>query len=47
MIVAASEPGSDVAGIATLLIRFSEAVHQKRPGAVAEVFSVIPVAGGS
>jgi len=40
MIVAASEPGSDVAGIAALLIRFSDAVDQRRPGDVAELFSI-------
>src|ERR1700730_7802022 len=40
MIVAASEDGSDVAGIAALLIRFSDAVDQRRPADVAELFSL-------
>jgi hypothetical protein len=40
MIVAASEPGADVAGIASLLIRFSDAVDQRRPADVAELFSI-------
>ena len=40
MIVAASEPGSDVAGIASLLIRFSDAVDQRRPADVAALFSI-------
>ena len=40
MIAAASEPGADVAGIASLLIRFSDAVDQRRPADVAELFSI-------
>lgn len=40
MIVAASEPGADVAGIAALLIRFSDAVDQRRLADVAELFSI-------
>jgi hypothetical protein len=40
MIVAASEPGSDVNGIASLLIRFSDAVDQRRPADVAALFSI-------
>jgi hypothetical protein len=40
MIVAASEDGSDVAGIAALLIRFSDAVDQRRPADIAELFSL-------
>jgi uncharacterized protein (TIGR02246 family) len=40
MIVAASVDGSDVAGIAALLIRFSDAVDQRRPADVAELFSL-------
>jgi uncharacterized protein (TIGR02246 family) len=39
MIVAASADGSDVAGIAALLIRFSDAVDQRRPADIAELFS--------
>jgi len=39
MIVAASVDGSDVAGIAALLIRFSDAVDQRRPADIAELFS--------
>src|SRR4030088_2809080 len=40
MIVAASEDGSDVAGVAALLIRFSDAVDQRRPAGIAELFSL-------
>ena len=40
MIVAASADGSDVAGIAALLIRFSDAVDQRRPADIAELFSL-------
>jgi hypothetical protein len=40
MIAAASEAGADVAGIAALLIRFSDAVDQRRPADVAELFSL-------
>jgi hypothetical protein len=38
MIAAASETGADVAGIAALLIRFSDAVDQRRPADIAELF---------
>jgi SnoaL-like domain len=40
MMLAVGEPGADVAGIAALLIRFSDAVDQRRPAAVAEQFTV-------
>jgi uncharacterized protein (TIGR02246 family) len=39
MIVAASADGSDVGWIAALLIRFSDAVDQRRPADIAELFS--------
>jgi hypothetical protein len=38
--IAASEGAADVAGIAALLIRFSDAVDQRRPADVAEQFSL-------
>jgi SnoaL-like domain len=40
VMVAASESGADVGGIASLLIRFSNAVDQRRPTDVADLFSV-------
>jgi hypothetical protein len=40
MMVAASEPGADVNGIASLLIRFSNAVDQRRPTDIADLFSI-------
>jgi hypothetical protein len=39
-IVASSEPPADTAGIALLLIRFSDAVDQRRPAEVPELFTV-------
>jgi nuclear transport factor 2 (NTF2) superfamily protein len=38
--IAASEGAADVAGIAALLIRFSDAVDHRRPADVAEQFSL-------